>query len=353
MHYLFSNVLGDRKEEGDGHVSQASEQGSFGQEVSARPETDEGAQRSWGVAWRFPSVVMPCYHPLSAWRTDQGKVVFREGPDAVASLFLPCGRCVGCRLERARQWAVRIMHEAQLHESNSFVTLTYAEEHLPPYGSLNYPDVQAFLKRLRARFGQVRFFCCGEYGEQFQRPHYHLGIFGCDFRSDRKPWRTSRSGHRLFRSRTLESLWPMGSSEIGNLTVESAAYMARYSFKKVSGELAADHYRVVDPETGEVFYREPEFARMSLRPGIGAKWFAKHGSYVAAHDHVVTKGVPAKPPRYYDTLLERADPDRMEEIKEARMEAAKLGAADQTDERLAVREVVTQARFSNQKRNLK
>lgn len=297
---------------------------------------------------------MACYHPIPAWRTDAGKVVFREGPDAVASLFLPCGRCVGCRLERSRQWAVRIMHEAHFYEENCFITLTYAPEHLPPGGSLRYkPDVQDFMKRLRARMGKVRFFCCGEYGERLARPHYHLGLFGISFRADRYPWRVSGSGHRLFRSPTLESLWPFGSSEIGNLTVESAAYMARYSFGKVTGEPAEKHYQFVDPSTGEVFQREPEFARMSLRPGIGARWYAKYGSYVAAHDRVVTKGVPAKPPRYYDVLLERVDPDRMEEIKESRAKLAALGAADQTDERLAVREVVTKAKLSTLKRSIK
>lgn len=296
---------------------------------------------------------MPCFHPLSAWRTDEGKVVFREAPGNVASLFLPCGRCVGCRLERSRQWAVRIMHEAQFSEANSFVTLTYSEERVPPGGSLRYSDVQGFLKRLRERVGKVRFFCCGEYGEELGRPHYHLGLFGVDFRADRYPWRTSRAGHRLFRSGTLESLWPFGHSEIGQLTVESAAYMARYSFKKVTGDLAEAHYRFVDPETGEVFQREPEFARMSLRPGIGARWYEKFGSYVATHDQVVTKGVPAKPPRYYDVLLSRSDPDRLEEIKWDRMMAAKLGAADQTDERLAVREQVTLARTKTLKRKLR
>lgn len=296
---------------------------------------------------------MPCYHPLSAWRTDAGTVVFREGPDAVASLFLPCGRCVGCRLERSRQWSVRIMHEAQFYDENSFVTLTYDDDHLPPGGSLNYPDFQGFMKRLRARVGPVRFFCCGEYGERLGRPHYHAGLFGCSFRADRYPWRTSGSGHRLFRSPTLESLWPFGSAEIGELTVESAAYMARYSFGKVTGQPAERHYQVVDRDTGEVYQLEPEFARMSLRPGIGSRWFEKYGSYVAAHDRVVTKGVPAKPPRYYDTLLERSDPDRMEELKQARAELAKLGYADQTNERLAVREVVTKAKLSTLKRTVK
>jgi len=247
---------------------------------------------------------------------------------------------------------VRIMHEAQFHGPSSFVTLTYAEENLPAYQSLRYADFQLFMKRLRERLGPTRFFMCGEYGDDGGRPHYHAGLFGRAFLEDRKRWRRSKSGHWLYRSALLESLWGLGSSEIGDLTPQSAAYMARYSFKKVTGRPAEDHYRVVDEDTGEVGRREPEFCRMSLRPGIGAEWYKKFGSYVAEHDRVVVKGVPAKPPRYYDVLLERLDPDRLEELKEARAKAAALGVADQCDERLAVREIVAKAKLSKLKRSL-
>lgn len=289
--------------------------------------------------------MMACFHPLAAWKTSDGKVVFRETADSVVSLFLPCGRCNGCRLERARQWSIRIMHEASFYEDNSFITLTYRPECVPPFGSLRYEDFQDFMKALRHKFGPTRFFMCGEYGERFNRPHYHAGIFGQAFRADRKFWRTSPAGFRLYRSPTLEKLWPHGNSEIGDLTRESAAYMARYTFKKVTGEPAEKHYEAVDFETGEVSRRKPEFCRMSLKPGIGAKWFDKYGKDAYNFDRVVVKGVAGKPPRYYDTLLERSDPEKLEQVKFEREVKARLGALDNTDERLAVRETVSNARL--------
>lgn len=238
-----------------------------------------------------------------------------------------------------------------MHDSSSFVTLTYSDEHLPEYGFLRYRDFQLFMKRVVAKFGPTRFFMCGEYGDDFSRPHYHVGLFGLDFRSDRKLWRKSDAGYLLFRSATLERLWALGNSEIGDLTRESAAYMARYTFKKVNGDLAADHYRFVVPDTGEVLQRPQEFARMSLRGGgIGKPWFERFHRDVYPHDRVVVGGVEAKPPRYYDVLLERMNPELAEELKQARIESAKLRQADNTPERLAVRELVTKARVSTFRR---
>ncbi|MEO5355656.1 MAG: hypothetical protein H7835_21005, partial [Magnetococcus sp. XQGC-1] len=93
------------------------------------------------------------------------------------------GQCVGCRLERSRQWAIRVMHEASQHEHNCFITLTYNDDNLPANGSLNYRHFQNFMKRLRKYYVEftVRFYMCGEYGENFARPHYHACIFAIMF----------------------------------------------------------------------------------------------------------------------------------------------------------------------------
>lgn len=295
---------------------------------------------------------MPCYHPISAWQTVAGDVVFKERGNIARSLFLPCGRCIGCRLERSRQWAVRIMHEASLHKQNSFVTFTYDDEKcVDEVFSLDYTDYQLFMKRLRKSYGKVRFFCVGEYGDIHRRPHFHAGLFGY-WPDDARAWRKSPSGHGLFRSASLERLWPHGNVEIGRLTFESAAYMARYCCAKVNGDLAKDHYSEVDPETGEVREREPEFARMSLRPGIGAAWFNKFGGRVMDHDSVISNGHEAKPPRYYDVLHERVNPENFESVRFKRAERAKESFSEGTDERLAVREVVANARLRFKKRTI-
>ena len=131
---------------------------------------------------------MPCFCPLEGWRskdrssTGKRKIVFNPR-DALRDMpvTVPCGQCIGCRLERSRQWAVRCIHEASLHEDNCFITLTYDDAHLPTDLSLNVSHFQKFMKRLRKRFGEgIRFFHCGEYGENFGRPHYHACLFTSD-----------------------------------------------------------------------------------------------------------------------------------------------------------------------------
>lgn len=296
---------------------------------------------------------VPCYHPLEAWQCADGSIVFSENKARGDGrrLDLPCGRCVGCRLERSRQWAARCVHESRSHDRNSFVTLTYSDGHLPPGGSLHYPDFQRFMKRLRKQFGKgVRFYMCGEYGEELDRPHYHVCLFGVDFSEDRKIW-SNRNGYKLYRSPSLEVLWPFGHSLIAELNFETAAYTARYVMKKITGQAAEDHYRKVDPDTGEVFYLVPEFNRMSLRPGIGALFLDKYQADIYPHDYVVLNGSKAKPPRYYDKKFAEVDPDAFDQIKADRELAAYECRSDNTEARLAAKEAVASARLSLSKRD--
>lgn len=237
---------------------------------------------------------------------------------------------------------MRCVHEAAMHDRNCFVTLTYDQAHLPRRSALVYPDFQRFMKRLRkhARV-PVRFFCCGEYGPLSGRPHYHACLFGFDF-DDATYWRKSDSGARCYRSRVLESLWPVGASELGRVTFESAAYVARYCLDKVNGQAAAAHYARVDSEGP--YHLPPEFAHMSLKPGIGTTWFARWSSDVYPHDYVVVNGRPVKPPKAYDRLLSRTSPDDFEDIQFRRGQDARARFQDNTDARLAVKEQVAVAR---------
>ena len=256
---------------------------------------------------------------------------------------LPCGQCWGCRLERSRQWAVRCVHEASLHEDNAFITLTYDDEHLPEAGSLDKTAFPKFMKRLRRRLGddKVRYFHCGEYGEKTRRPHYHACLFGYDF-DDKYSWAV-RNGFPVWRSPFLEELWGQGNSEIGSVTFESAAYVARYILQKKNGPRQVE-YDVVDPFTGEVKSREPEYTTMSRRPGIAKAWFDKFGAEVYPADEVIVRGHAAKPPRYYDNQYEIADPDGRELL--AAMRTKKRKRKDETPARLAVREACTKARIN-------
>jgi len=244
------------------------------------------------------------------------------------------------------------MHEASLCEAASFVTLTYDQEHLPYGADLVYPHFQGFMKRLRARLGtRVRFFMCGEYGERLHRPHYHAILFGVAF-GDRTPWRKSSAGFQLYRSSFLESLWTFGGAEIGDVSLESAAYVARYCMKKITGEAAQSHYLRLVSDTGELINVTPEFARMSLKPGIGSAWLDKYQGDVFPQDEVIMDGRAHKPPRYYSSRYEGVDPDAFELLRSRRLLRALACKSDSTPERLAVRAVCARARLSFKGRSL-
>lgn len=291
---------------------------------------------------------------MPAVRMSDGSVRFvsRSKRGAQDSLELPCGQCVGCRLERSRQWAMRCLHEASLHQDNAFITLTYSDSNLPRGGSLDYSDFQNFMKRLRKRVGtKVRFYCGGEYGEEQMRPHFHACLFGYDF-PDKLYYKKTGSGQSIYTSKLLESLWPLGLSSVGSVTFESAAYIARYCVQKVTGDLAESHYRVVTDD-GEIIDRVPEFNHMSLKPGIGKPWLDKFRTDVFPRDYVVVNGVKTKPPKYYDRLFEKEDPGTFSEIV-AQRELDGYGQrllGEQSDARLAVKEQISLARNSMLKRS--
>lgn len=242
------------------------------------------------------------------------------------------------------------MHEASLHEENAFISLTYADEHLPRLESLDRKAFPLFMRRLRKAYSgrRIRYYHCGEYGDRFGRPHYHSCLFGFDFR-DKTVW-TSRNGFPVWRSEELERLWPYGQSEIGSVTFESAAYVARYVVKKVRGsdEVVAKAYQYCDPRSGEIGIREREYATMSRRPGIGREWYEKYKSEVYPEDEVVVRGRLMKPPRYYDGLYELEG--EWGPIRGARKRARR--EEDETPERLEVRREVAQAKVNLKSRRL-
>ena len=293
---------------------------------------------------------MACYHPLDAWQLENGQVVFAELGLVRRQLQLPCGRCIGCRQVRQRAWAVRCMHEASMHEFSSFVTLTYAGPEFDR-ASLNYRHFQLFMKRLRRQSDvPVRFFMSGEYGGLNLRPHFHALLFGVGF-DDLVKLRRSGSNW-LYSSRTLQALWQYGFASVGEVTPQSAAYVAKYSLKVANGLTAAERYSRVDVSTGEIYRVAPEFGHMSLRPGLGQTWFRKFWRDVyAARDGVIVEGRKQKAPRYYDDLLEKVSPQLRSEREVDRYFNSLEFAADQTPDRLLDRERVAMARVKFNKRS--
>ena len=234
------------------------------------------------------------------------------------------------------------MHEAQMHSSTSFLTLTYSNENLPKDFSVNVKHWQDFAKRLRKEKGPFRFFHCGEYGDVRGRPHYHAILFGLDFSADRKLHKIHK-GNSLYISDDLDRIWGLGHTYIGSVTYQSAAYVARYSLKKRNGDQAKEHYEYTDESTGEVFDRKPEYVSMSLKPGIGATWYDKYKTDVYPHDYVVHDGKKLRPPKYYDRLFEEEDAAQMRSIKQKRVIAARE-RGDGTAERLATLEEISKIR---------
>lgn len=296
---------------------------------------------------------MSCFHPLDAYRTTGGAITFRRDRSASKVSFkLPCGRCVGCRLEYSRQWAMRCLHEAKMSKYSTFLTLTYDDEFLPPGGTLVVRDLQLFMKRLRKRKGDgIRFYASGEYGDGNLRPHYHLLLFNVEF-ADRTFLRENGRGERLYCSAECRELWPFGFNVIGDVTFDSAAYVARYVMKKVDGKKREEgHYAVYDAD-GLVFERAPEFAIMSRRPGIGRSYYEKYGEEVRLHDSVVVNGVEVKPPRYYDNVSDKVQPALLHYQKRDRKRAAVLSKDDNTPERLRVKEAIAEKTLERKTRSV-
>lgn len=297
---------------------------------------------------------MACFRPLQVhYAPEVGGVSFggRGMP-----MELPCGYCIGCRKEQARQWATRCMHEAAMHSQSCFITLTYSDEQLPCPPLLSKREHQLFVKKLRKRLAprRISFFLSGEYGDRYGRPHYHAIIFGW-WPRDAQPWKKAVDGSQLYTSAVLDEVWGYGFSTVGAVTFGSALYVAQYVVKKQQ-KLLLDRsaYTWLDPETGEFICIEPEYCSMSRRPAIGKRWLERFGESDAyRHDKVVTRGVVAALPRFYDKELARVDPVRAAVVKRKRyVEAAKRGRKDESKARRLVREAVEQARSKLFKREV-
>lgn len=295
---------------------------------------------------------MPCNFPIKAYyareinSTGKRSLVFNSNQaNTGIPIEIPCQQCTACKLERSRQWAMRCMHEAQTHEENMFVTLTYDEQNVPTDQSLHKEHLQLFHKRLhnrllRERNRGIRYYACGEYGDQNQRPHYHSLIFGYRFK-DLQFYKYSKSGAPIYTSKMLQELWPDGMAPIGDVTFESAAYVARYVTKKITGEQAADHYQG----------RLPEFCVMSRRPGIGLGWLQKHQEQTYDHDTVTFRGREMRPPKYYDNKLEQLDRPTYTIIKTNRRRKRRY-SADNSPDRRKVKDKVLRAKLNLYKRTV-
>lgn len=239
------------------------------------------------------------------------------------------------------------MHETKTSQAACFVTLTYDDKHLPDDENLSLAAWRLFAKRFRKRIGPFRYYHCGEYGENTGRPHYHACIWGHDFAHDRKLYTQTKFGP-LWTSPTLEATWGLGFATLGQITFRSAAYVARYCMKRPTKGTAVPKGHV-DLETGEIG-REPEYATMSRRPGIGTKWLERFQSDVYPSDEVIVDGRSTRPPKFYDGQLELTDPTLFAQLKAKRVAKAQSKREHQTSSRLLAAEKNLNARLKLKKR---
>lgn len=246
---------------------------------------------------------MPCFQPMRARQTETGVLLGNSGPPDAAWINLPCGKCLGCRLTAARNWAIRCQLELQQHNGAAFVTLTYDEQHKPP--TLSKRDLQLWLKRIRRHTPDrtLRFFACGEYGETNRRPHYHAILYGITA--------TQRQ--------LVDDTWGLGRTQTENATPANIAYTAGYTAKK-AGLTCDTTTERVDPETGEVYNYQKPFIQMSRRPGIGGharQWPASWRQFAIHNGHKVPV------PRFlHEAWKAQATEEQLQQLQEEKEQIA-------------------------------
>jgi len=273
-----------------------------------------------------------CLYPQSVTFLADGKTITwskKHYSPEYAPFKVPCGKCIQCRLNYARQWAIRCMHEAKMHENNCFITLTYDDAHLGD-GRLNYKHFQEFMYRLRTKIfknfisqtvgleywntlsksekatfrkehktqlqkNQIGYFVTGEYGEKTKRPHWHAIIFNWQ-PNDLEFKYTSENNDKVYTSQTLKTLWPDGNSELGSVNFNSAGYVARYAAKKL-----------VHGDDGHEY--EP-ISKKSTKQAIGKKFLEKYYKDIFNHGICLLENGQYSPiPRYYEKWLLKNHPD--------------------------------------------
>ena len=249
-------------------------------------------------------------NPIGKFTDSKGNEVHR--------FLLPCGKCNGCKLDRAKSWALRCMHELKFHTDSCWLTLTYNDDRLPIHNGhsvLCRSDLQKFIKRLRKDGHSFKYFGCGEYGDTTGRSHYHLILFG--FKpDDLKPYKLSREGFQLYNSDYLEKKWKNGFVVVADVTFDTAGYTARYSMKK--------HFKTEIINPNELEFKP--FLCMSTKPAIGKEYYETYGQNIFENDKVVYykfgEKYELKPPRYYQKLLEKDNPALLDKLKQNRLERA-------------------------------
>lgn len=250
---------------------------------------------------------MQCIRPIKANLDSEGNITFKHNqamPGLIGFEF-ECRKCLSCRLNIAREKAVRSWHESKTHKNNIFLTLTYDEQNVPK--KLQYLDFQLFMKKLRKHVIKgitdkdlqnelkISYMVTGEYGEKNKRPHWHAILFNFSPLDSTYKYTTDH-GEKVYTSRILTEMWNKGAIEYGSVTIESAGYVARYAAKKLV------HGRDQDHEYHPIH-------KTSSRRAIGRSWIEKYWKHTFENGFIVLpNGQQCKIPRYYSDWLKKHRP---------------------------------------------
>jgi len=293
---------------------------------------------------------MACTNPLQAQRyicgsTGVEAIRFRNF-NGEPDLQLPCNKCPSCKLRKAKEWALRLWHESQMHDECCFVTLTYDDEHLPAYENLKHRDFQLFMKRLREKYEgrKILYYMCGEYGDRTHRPHYHVVLF--NYYPPDAVYHRTHNKNRYYKSAELDKLWRCGFTDTSAVTYHSAGYVARYTLKKQLNNTDVQERYVYLDVHGDLKTRKFEYVRMSLRPGLGLSWFKKYYLRTVQEDCVLDpNGNPCPVPRYYlHYLRDYIHEETYDELAAKRLEKAQNNP-DNDPSTLPAKRICTEARL--------
>lgn len=271
---------------------------------------------------------MPCNAPMPAWKTHAGTVVLGKEPADSHQLQLPCGGCTGCRKSKAQAWTLRCLLELNQHETATFATLTYNDYYVP--NTLQRRDISLFLKRLRRRkTNRIRFFACGEYGEEEHRPHYHAILFGISATED-----ASR----------IQMAWNQGFTTSEVVTPHRIAYTAGYVAKKYNQAkpLKAEY---INYSTGEIYEWQEPFIQMSRNPGIGGNARRHTASW---RDFAILNGTKMPVPNYLHKAWEEIATNEEKEDREHEHYLRRLTKERTTERRLNAQEAIAQKQIEIQ-----
>lgn len=195
----------------------------------------------------------------------------------------PCGQCIACKMNKSAEWAIRVCHELFYWDNAVFLTLTYDNDHLPI--EISKRELQLFIKRVR-KDKDIKYYACGEYGDQTYRPHYHLILFGMS----RKDF--DQIGYSYGKLLYSTKYWTKGNIFIGNVTYNSARYVAKYIYKKYNGKYAKEYYGTL----------QKPFQLVSQ--GIGLRWCLDNVQRILDYGYINANGSKRSVPRYYIKKLE-------------------------------------------------